>query len=76
MITVTKGIWEKRMQEYVRQVEETGEEIVVTKDQIPVLKIVSLKKISDVNNVFADVRGKIRYHEDILNPETDEWGEL
>ena len=76
MITVSKGDIEKKTQEYFRKVEETGEEIIVTSNKVPVLKIISLKKQRNVDDVFADVQGKIKYHEDILTPETGEWGEL
>lgn len=76
MITVSKGVIEKKTHEYFRKVEETGEEIIVTSNKIPVLKIISLKKKRNVDDVFADLRGKIKYHGDILTPETEEWGEL
>lgn len=76
MITVSKGVIEKNTKEYFRKVEETGEEIIVTSNKIPVLKIISLKKKRNVVDLFADVQGKIKYYEDILTPETEEWGEL
>lgn len=76
MITVTKGTLQKRMQEYFRKVEESGEEIIVTSNRIPIIKITSLKKTRNVNDVFADIRGKVKYHKDILTPETEEWGEI
>jgi hypothetical protein len=28
------------------------------------------------SEVFADVRGRVRYQEDILTPTTDEWAEV
>ena len=76
MITVSKGVIEKNTQEYFIKIEETGEEIIVTSNKKPVLKIISLKKKRNVDDVFSDVRGKIKYHEDILTPETEEWGAL
>jgi len=76
MITITKGIIEKKVHEYFNKVEETGEEIIVTSDMIPVLKIIPLKKKKNANDIFADVRGKVKYHGDILEPEIEEWGAL
>ena len=64
------------MHEYFQKVEKGGEEIVVTSDKIPILKIVSLKKTGNVDDIFADARGKVKYRADILDPETGEWGDL
>lgn len=76
MISVSKGTLEKRVQEYFRKVEEKGEEIIVTSNKVPVIRITPLKKTRNVDAVFADIRGKIKYHKDILTPETEEWGEI
>ncbi len=76
MITVSKGTLQKRVQEYFRKVEEKGEEIIVTRNKVPVIRITPLKKTRNVDDVFADIRGKIKYHKDILTPETEEWGEI
>jgi len=76
MITVAKGTLQKKVVEYFREVEAKGEEIIVTNNKIPVLKITPLKKTRHVADVFADVRGKIKYHKDILIPETEEWGDI
>lgn len=78
MITVSKGVLEQKIHEYFQEVEEKGEDIIVTNNKIAVFKIVSLrrKKNREVDDVFADLRGKIKYHADILEPETGEWGEI
>lgn len=76
MITVSKGTLQKRVQEYFRKVEEKGEEIIVTSNKIPIIRITPLKKTRNVDTLFADIRGKIKYHKDILTPETEEWGEI
>ena len=76
MITVSKGTLQKKVQEYFRKVEESGEEIIVTSNKIPVIKIAPFKKTRNVDDVFADIRGKIKYHKDILTPETEEWEDI
>jgi antitoxin (DNA-binding transcriptional repressor) of toxin-antitoxin stability system len=76
MITVSKGTLQKKVQEYFRKVEESGEEIIVTSNKIPVIKIAPIKKTRNVDDVFADIRGKIKYYKDILTPETEEWGDI
>lgn len=63
------------MLEYFRQVEESGEELIVTDNRHPVLKIVPIRQRTPAAEVFSDVRGRVVYHDDILLPEMDEWSE-
>jgi prevent-host-death family protein len=63
------------MLEYFREVEETGEELVVTDNGRPVVKVVPIRLWSSIDDLFADMRGRVVYHEDILAPTTDEWPE-
>ena len=76
MIKVSKGQLKAKTLEYFRSVEQTGEELLVTDNRIPVLKVIPIKKKIEVTDVFADIRGKIKYNEGILTPETDEWNEV
>ena len=77
MITVSKGELRENLQEYLRQVEETGEEIIVTSNDTPVIKIMSLKNADDA---FADEAVKIKHHGDILEEKieqkAEEWEEF
>lgn len=77
MSSVSKSVLKARMLEYFRKVEQTGEELVVTDNGKPVLKIVPLRSPQTVERVFADVRrpGAVVYHEDILAPTESEWPE-
>jgi PHD/YefM family antitoxin component YafN of YafNO toxin-antitoxin module len=76
MITVTTGVLQKKIREYFQKIEDTGEDLIVTRDKVPVFKIVSLKNKPSVEDVFADVRGNVKYYKNILTPETEEWGAL
>ncbi len=76
MITVSKGQLKAKMLEYFRSIEQTGEELIVTNNRIPVLKVIPINKKRYAADVFADIRGKIKYYEDILAPETAEWNEV
>jgi prevent-host-death family protein len=73
MDSVSKGLLKAKMLEYFRKVEETGEELVVTDNNVPVLKIVPIRQRLPASTVFADVRGRVGYHEDPVAPTTDEW---
>lgn len=63
------------MLEYFRQVEQTGEELIVTDNNRPVLKVVAIRSRKPAHEIFSDVRGKVVYREDPLAPTTNEWPE-
>jgi prevent-host-death family protein len=73
--TVSKGVLEAKILEYLRRVEETGEELVVTDNDVPVLRIVPIRARRPASEVFADVRGRVRYNGGILADTTNEWPE-
>lgn len=75
MERVSKSALKAKMLEYFRRVEESGEELIVTDNNVPVLRIVPLRKRRSAAELFADVRGRVRYHEDPLAPTSDEWTE-
>lgn len=75
MDSISKSALKARMLEYFRQVEETGRELIVTDNNEPVLRIVPIRKRVPAATLFADVRGRVRYHEDPLAPTADEWRE-
>lgn len=75
MNTVSKSALKAKMLEYFRRVEETHEELIVTDNNRPVLRILPIQQRRSAADVFADVRGRVVYHEDILAPTIDEWPE-
>lgn len=75
METVSKSALKAKMLEYFRRVEETGEELVVTDHNEPVLRIIPIRRPVPAATLFADVRGRVVYHADLLEPTTDEWPE-
>lgn len=75
MKTVSKGVLKAKMLEYFREAEQLGEELIVTDNNRPVLRIVPIRKRRPASEVFAAVRGRVVYHEDVLAPTEDEWSE-
>jgi prevent-host-death family protein len=73
--TVSKSALKAKMLEYFRRVEETGEDLIVTDNHEPVIRIVAIRKRRPASDVFADVRGRVVYQEDALAPTTEEWAE-
>lgn len=76
MKKVTKSKLKAKMLEYFRHVEETGEELIVTSHDRPVLKVSALRERLTVQDVFGDLRGKLDLGDEILEPETAEWSEV
>jgi antitoxin (DNA-binding transcriptional repressor) of toxin-antitoxin stability system len=74
MLTISDAILEKNPMKYFRHIEQTGEDIVVTSNRKPILKIIPFKpEKQHPEEVFGDLRGRIKYYDDVLKPETDEW---
>lgn len=57
--TVSKSKLEARLLAYFREVEETGEEIIVTSRGRPALRIAPLRSTEGPATLFADVRGRV-----------------
>ncbi len=75
MPTVSESRLKARMLEYFRNVQETGEELIVTDNNRPVIRIVPIRHSGRGAEFFADVRGRVVYREDVMTPTTDEWPE-
>ena len=75
MITISKSQLKSKMLEYFRKIEQTGEEIIVTDNRKPVLKVSPIRPKQTVNDIFSDYQGKIQYFEDILTNTSDEWSD-
>ena len=73
MVTVSKSVLKSRMLEYFRQVEQTGEPLIVTSDGIPVLKVVPFTEKLSVDDAFADIRGKLNWTGNLNDPTQAEW---
>jgi antitoxin (DNA-binding transcriptional repressor) of toxin-antitoxin stability system len=72
MNTISKSKLKAKMLEIFRQLEASGEELIVTDQGEPVLKIVPIRKEASVTEIFWDVQGKVSYLEDINTPSLSE----
>ena len=75
-LAVSKSALKAKMLEYFRQVEERGDELVVTSHGHPVAKVIPFVEGASVEEVFGDVRGKLVYRGEIMEPEEEEWEAL
>ena len=74
--SVSKGTLKEKMLEYFREIERSEEEVIVTDNRVPVLKIIPLQsKKKSVDEVFAAVRGIHFSVEELVSPTLEEWSE-
>ena len=74
--TISKNKLKSRMLEIFRQLEASGEELIVTDRNKPVLKIIPIKEKCTVADLFGPYQGRLTYHEDINQPTISEWDEV
>jgi len=76
MLTISKSKLKTHMLQVFRQIEQTGEEVIVTDNNHPVLRIQRIAPKSGVDEVFAAYRGQMVWREDPNTPTSDEWSEV
>jgi antitoxin (DNA-binding transcriptional repressor) of toxin-antitoxin stability system len=76
MQTVSKSALKAKMLQYFRNIEESGEELLVTNNGKPVLKVIPFQPLKTCLEVFGSYQGKVKYHGDLLENTSDEWKEV
>ena len=56
-------------------IETTGEALIITNNGQPVLKVIPYQPEATVEEVFADMRGRLREYGDLLEPTLAEWSD-
>ena len=75
MTSISKSKLKANMLRIFRDIEESGEELIVTDHNRPVLRIQPIDRKKAVEEVFGAIQGGVVYREDIDTPTTDEWAE-
>ncbi len=75
MITISKSELKSKMLEYFRKIEKSGEDIIVTDNRKPVLRVSTLKTKKTPDEVFVKYRDKVKFYENIMADTSDEWEE-
>ncbi len=73
MKSVSKSELKARMLELFREVQMTGETLVVTDHRRPVLQVTPYRGTRSAEEVFGALRGQVEYAEDPTAPTEDEW---
>jgi antitoxin (DNA-binding transcriptional repressor) of toxin-antitoxin stability system len=76
MKTVDKSELKANLLEFLQLVELEGEEILVIDGSKPVAKISPYQKTTTTEELFKNMRGKVKYFEDLTTPTTEEWQEV
>ena len=76
MQTISKSRLKAHMLRIFREIEASGEELIVTDRDRPVLRIQPIASKRSVEDVFGDFQGQLIFHEDPDAPTIDEWAEV
>lgn len=76
MQSISKSKLKSKLLELLRYVESEGEELIVTDRGKPVIKISRYYDAPTTEELFGQMRGKVKYAEDLTTPTTEEWGEV
>ncbi|MCU0543613.1 MAG: prevent-host-death protein [Oscillatoriaceae cyanobacterium Prado104] len=76
MKTIDKSQLTAQLLEFLQIVELEGEEIIVMDGTKPVVIISQYEKTLSTEELFKDMRGKVKYFEDLTAPTTEEWQEV
>jgi antitoxin (DNA-binding transcriptional repressor) of toxin-antitoxin stability system len=76
MLTISKSKLKAHMLRVFREIEDSGQGMVVTDRGKPVLKIEPIAPKLRVDDVFGHLKGKVKWHGDPNQPTTSEWGNV
>jgi hypothetical protein len=76
MKTIDKSQLTAQLLELLRLVELEGEDILVMDGTKPVVIISQYEKSLSTEELFKDMRGKVKYFEDLTAPTTEEWQQV
>ncbi len=68
MDTISKSHLKAHMLRIFREIERSGEEIIVTDNSRPVLRIVPFKSTKSVDTLFETLRGQVTYNGNLNEP--------
>ena len=75
MPTISKSKLKANMLRVFREIEASGEELIVTDRNRPVLRIQPIGRGKSVEELFGPFQGQLVFHEDVNAPTIEEWAE-
>jgi antitoxin (DNA-binding transcriptional repressor) of toxin-antitoxin stability system len=74
--SISKSKLKSKMLEIFRRLEADGDELIVTDNGKPVLRIIPYNQKSSVGALFGSLQGQVVYLEDVDTPTMNEWDDL
>jgi antitoxin (DNA-binding transcriptional repressor) of toxin-antitoxin stability system len=75
--TISKSKLKANMLRIFREIEESGEELIVTDHNRPALIVRPIKRKRSIDEIFGPYRGKMKIlEEDINSPTAEDWEAL
>lgn len=76
MVEISKTKLKAQMLRILRDIEESGEPVIVTDRGRPTLRIEPIARKRTVDEVFGHLRGKVRFIGDPNEPTAAEWEDI
>ncbi|ANV89069.1 type II toxin-antitoxin system Phd/YefM family antitoxin [Picosynechococcus sp. PCC 7117] len=75
---ITKSQFKSQFESILEKLgqKEGDEEIIIVDNGEPLFKVSRYQKRQGTAELFASLRGKVKYYEDLTTPTTEEWGEV
>lgn len=73
MNAISKSALKAKMLGYFRKIEKTGEPLIVTDNHRPVLKIVPYRAKQSFDELFGDMRGRMKHTVPLEESTQEEW---
>ena len=75
MPTISKSKLKANMLRVFRDIEASGEDLIVTDRNRPVLRIQPIERRKSMEELFGPLQGQLVFHEDIDAATTNEWAD-
>ncbi len=72
---ITKTQFKDQFDQLLDKLNKDNEEIVIIDNGKPLFKVLKYTKPVSTAELFAPLRGKIKYYEDLTTPTPEEWEE-
>lgn len=76
MRSISKSQLKTHLLRICRELETSGEELIITDRDTPVLKITPIRQRLTVESAFSDVVGNLEFFEDPDAPTVEDWGDV
>ncbi|MBD2392980.1 type II toxin-antitoxin system prevent-host-death family antitoxin [Cyanobacterium aponinum FACHB-4101] len=74
---ITKTEFKAQLEELLNRIQTENEEVIIIDNGKPIFKVMKYQSESvSTAELFASIRGKVKYYEDLTSPTTEEWGEV